>query len=76
MGNSNSRRAQPIIESNSILANHIKNSDNSVYQTDNTISASDRQNIYTIKRDLSETPELFVLNNMLMGIMFFENYTK
>nr|CAH7757080.1 unnamed protein product [Callosobruchus chinensis] len=36
----------------------------------------DWQIIETIKRDLQETPELFVLNNVLMGIMFFKNYKK
>lgn len=36
----------------------------------------DEQVISTLKKDLSETPELFVLNNMLMCVMFFENYQK
>lgn len=58
-------------------------------QTDNTVVHSssedihvdsgnkfDEQAISTIKKDLRETPELFVLNNILMSVMFFENYQK
>ncbi|XP_056633449.1 uncharacterized protein LOC130443027 [Diorhabda sublineata] len=36
----------------------------------------DRQHIEYIKQDLRDTPELFVLNNMIMAVMFFEDYNK
>lgn len=29
-----------------------------------------------LKRELNETPEVFILNNLLMSVMFFENYEK
>lgn len=32
--------------------------------------------IEDIKKDLDENPEMFVLNNMLMAIMFFKNYPR
>ncbi|KAJ8982132.1 hypothetical protein NQ317_002859 [Molorchus minor] len=41
-----------------------------------SVNRLDEQCINTIKRDLSESPELFVLNNILMSIMFFANYQK
>lgn len=36
----------------------------------------DKQYIEDIKKDLCENPEMFVLNNMLMAVMFFENYQR
>lgn len=36
----------------------------------------DKQYIEDIRKDLDENPEIFVLNNMLMAVMFFENYPR
>ncbi|KAH1004944.1 uncharacterized protein LOC109533124 [Dendroctonus ponderosae] len=36
----------------------------------------DEQIICAIRRDLNETPETFVLNNVLMGTMFLRNYQE
>lgn len=36
----------------------------------------DEQAVELLKRELRESPDVFMLNNMLMTIMFFENYRK
>lgn len=36
----------------------------------------DEIEVAKMKKELLETPQIFVLNNMLMSIMFFENFEK
>ncbi|CAG9862226.1 unnamed protein product [Phyllotreta striolata] len=77
MGVRHSKAAPQEVES--ALARHLRGeSDNRAVNgaNEDSISAADRQYINDIKRDFNETPDVFVLNNMLMGIMFFENYAQ
>lgn len=65
-----------------------KNRQNSVVQNGNNVAevdsvlVVDSANRYDddmvnlLKRELNETPEVFILNNLLMSVMFFENYEK
>lgn len=36
----------------------------------------DKRYIEDINKDLCDNPEIFVLNNLLMAVMFFENYPR
>lgn len=36
----------------------------------------DQQEVLKLRTELLEDPQLFVLNNLLMSIMFFENYER
>lgn len=44
--------------------------------TVNVNASLDKKYVDDIKKDLSDNPEMFVLNNMLMAVMFFENYPR
>lgn len=39
-------------------------------------SRFDEKAVKTLRLELEETPEIFVLNNILLSVMFFENYKK
>lgn len=41
-----------------------------------TVQKYDEITVNVLHRDLQETPELFVLNNILMNVQFFENYQR
>lgn len=41
-----------------------------------SIHKIDEQLVNILEKDLTETPEWFVLNNVLMSMQFFENYQK
>lgn len=41
-----------------------------------TVQKYDEIIVNVLYRDLQETPELFVLNNILMNVQFFENYHR
>lgn len=45
-------------------------------ETVNVNASLDKKYVDDIKKDLSDNPEMFVLNNMLMAVMFFENYPR
>lgn len=73
MGGSNSKRFNrnnKNDEVDGIVDRRIKN------EPIRTAELMDRQYIEDIKKDLCENPEMFVLNNMLMAVMFFENYPR
>lgn len=44
--------------------------------TVNNEAELDKLYIEEIKKDLCDNPEMFVLNNLLMAVMFFENYPR
>lgn len=41
-----------------------------------TVQKYDEIIVNVLYKDLQETPELFVLNNILMNVQFFENYYR
>lgn len=36
----------------------------------------DEKEIATLRKELGDNPEVFVLNQILMSVMFFENYDR
>ncbi|KAJ8918601.1 hypothetical protein NQ315_013106 [Exocentrus adspersus] len=79
MGNTTSkkhnkhRRARPDGNQDDVQRS-ISDSSDDVFV--DTVTKLDERVFNEIKKDLIENPELFVLNNMLMCVMFFENYQK
>lgn len=41
-----------------------------------TVQKYDEIFVNVLFKDLKETPEMFILNNMLMNVQFFENYQR
>lgn len=69
----------PRVESSDVIngvQNSTANLNNSGINGTVNLNKLDRQHIEYIKQDLRDTPELFVLNNMIMAVMFFEDYNK
>lgn len=65
-----------------IHSNNKANGHNNIKQTQNanvevlTVQKFDEIIVNVLFTDLQKTPELFVLNNILMSIQFFENYHR
>lgn len=41
-----------------------------------TVQKYDEIYVNVLFKDLKETPEMFIVNNMLMNVQFFENYHR
>ncbi|KAG5900497.1 hypothetical protein JTB14_010908 [Gonioctena quinquepunctata] len=74
MGSSNSRNKEEKVQKT--RTEEVNNNESREDGNVNGIGKFDKQIIDILKKDLSETPELFVLNNVLMNVMFFDNYKK
>lgn len=50
----------------------------SEYQTrlDDTTNKHDQEAINKLREELLGDPDMFIINHVLMGLMFFENYEK
>lgn len=78
MGSSHSKRSNKIRKddkNNEVKILHDNKTGNSESEVSDE-ALLDKQYTEDIKKDLCENPEMFVLNNLLMAIMFFKNYPR
>lgn len=62
--------------SSSVQDNAVSNSDMDGGLVVDSVNRYDEEAINIIKKELREDPEIFLLNNILMSVMFFECYEK
>lgn len=76
MGSSHSKRSNRSRNSVNDDEDDIKSDEKNSKKFVDREAKLDKQYIDDIKKDLYENPEMFVLNNLLMAMMFFENYPR
>ncbi|CAG9833325.1 unnamed protein product [Diabrotica balteata] len=80
MGSGSSKKGREVSVNDELSQNNNNNAVNKTDNNDNNkildLSKLDLQHIERIRKDFRETPELFLLNNVLMCVMFFKDYKK
>ncbi|XP_028142295.1 uncharacterized protein LOC114336165 [Diabrotica virgifera virgifera] len=80
MGGGSSKKGREVSVNDELSQNNNNSAVNNTDNNDNNkvldLSKLDLQYIETIRKDFRETPELFLLNNVLMCVMFFTDYKK